>query len=73
VEESRNEEEEKLLSVNGIAKSDFLDGVLTAQYDKNNLNLRYCYKVIYLILSFVLFFKLSALFDFVHTFSVAGQ
>jgi hypothetical protein len=44
VEESRNEEEEKLLSVNGIAKSDFLDGVLTAQYDKNNLNLRYCYK-----------------------------
>ena len=55
-----NEEEEKLLSVDGIAKSDFLDGVLTAHYDKNNLNLRYCYKVIYLILSFVVFFKLSA-------------
>jgi len=43
VEESRNEEE-KLLFVDGIAKSDFLDGVLTAHYDKNNLNLRYCYK-----------------------------
>jgi hypothetical protein len=53
--EERTEEEEKLLSVYGIAKSDFLDGVLTAQYAENNLNLRYCYKVIYLILSFVLF------------------
>ena len=73
VEESRNEEEEKLLSVDGIAKSDFLDGVLTAHYDKNNLNLRYCYKVIYLILSFVLFLNLPAYFDFLHTFYVLGQ
>ncbi|CAN6279146.1 unnamed protein product, partial [Urochloa humidicola] len=39
-----NEEEEKFMSVYGIAKSDFMDGVLTAQYNENNLNLRYCYK-----------------------------
>ncbi|CAO2046524.1 unnamed protein product [Urochloa humidicola] len=44
VEERINEEEERLLSVYGIAKSDFMDGVLTAQYNENNLNLRYCYK-----------------------------
>ncbi|WVZ74671.1 hypothetical protein U9M48_022830 [Paspalum notatum var. saurae] len=44
VEERRNEDDEKVLSVYGIAKSDFLDGVLTAQYNENDLNLRYCYK-----------------------------
>nr|CAB3447191.1 unnamed protein product [Digitaria exilis] len=44
VEERRNEDEEKVLSVYGIAKSEFLDGVLTAQYNENNVNLRYCYK-----------------------------
>jgi hypothetical protein len=26
--------------------ADFLDGILTAQYNENDLNLRYCYKVI---------------------------
>ncbi|XP_062222811.1 outer envelope pore protein 37, chloroplastic [Phragmites australis] len=44
VEERRNEDEEKILSIYGIAKSDFLDGVLTAQYNENDLYLRYCYK-----------------------------
>jgi hypothetical protein len=45
VEERRNDEEEKVLSVHGIAKSDFLDGVLTAAYNENDVDLRYCYKV----------------------------
>ncbi|TVU29278.1 hypothetical protein EJB05_20838, partial [Eragrostis curvula] len=44
VEERRNENDEKMLSVSGIAKSDFLDGVLSAAYNENDLNLRYCYK-----------------------------
>ncbi|EMS53627.1 hypothetical protein TRIUR3_34044 [Triticum urartu] len=44
VEERTNEEDQKMLSVYGIAKTDFLDGVLTAQYNENDLNLRYCYK-----------------------------
>ncbi|KAL6634004.1 hypothetical protein ACP70R_026675 [Stipagrostis hirtigluma subsp. patula] len=44
VEERINEDEEKVLSIYGIAKSVFLDGVLTAQYNENDLNLRYCYK-----------------------------
>lgn len=47
VEERTNEEDQKMLSVYGIAKTDFLDGILTAQYNENDLNLRYCYKVIY--------------------------
>lgn len=73
MEERRNEDEEKALSVYGIAKSDFLDGVLTAQYSENNVNLRYCYKVMYLILRFVLFLKLLLNLIFVHTLSMAGQ
>ena len=44
VEERTNEEDQKMLSVYGIAKTDFLDGILTAQYNENDLNLRYCYK-----------------------------
>lgn len=44
MEERRNEDGEKMLSVYGIGKSDFLDGILTAQYSENDLNLRYCYK-----------------------------
>lgn len=59
VEEKRNEDDEKVLSVYGIGKSDFLDGVLTAQYNENDLNLRYCYKVSYLMIFFVLFFWIS--------------
>jgi hypothetical protein len=34
-----------VLSVHGIAKSDFLDGVLNAAYNVNDVDLRYCYKV----------------------------
>ena len=63
VEERRNEDDEKVLSVYGIGKSDFLDGVLTAQYNENDLNLRYCYKVSYLMLFIVLFFGLPVKFD----------
>lgn len=44
VEERRNEADEKMLSLYGIAKSNFLDGILTAQYSENDINLRYCYK-----------------------------
>jgi hypothetical protein len=47
VEERTNEDDQKMLSVYGAAKADFLDGILTAQYNENDLNLRYCYKVIY--------------------------
>lgn len=73
VEEKRNEDDKKVLSVYGIGKSDFLDGVLTAQYNENDLNLRYCYKVNYLMLFFVLFFGLPVKYDSVHTFPLAGQ
>lgn len=61
VEERTNEDDEKALSVYGIGKSDFLDGVLTAQYNENDLNLQYCYKVSYLILFFILIFLDSLL------------
>ncbi|KAK3158419.1 hypothetical protein QOZ80_2AG0137000 [Eleusine coracana subsp. coracana] len=44
VEERRNEEEDNVLPIQGFAKSDFLDGVLTAEYSDNNLNLKYRYK-----------------------------
>ncbi|CAM0945296.1 unnamed protein product [Alopecurus aequalis] len=44
VEERTNEDDQKMLSVYGAAKADFLDGILTAQYNENDLNLRYCYK-----------------------------
>ncbi|XP_073004435.1 outer envelope pore protein 37, chloroplastic isoform X2 [Typha latifolia] len=44
VEEQRSEEAEKVLSINGIVKSHFLNGVCTAVYRENDLNLRYCYK-----------------------------
>lgn len=58
VEERRNEADEKMLSLYGIAKSDFLDGILTAQYSENDINLRYCYKVIFTIFHFGLFSRL---------------
>ncbi|CAI9762927.1 unnamed protein product [Fraxinus pennsylvanica] len=45
-EESEEEEEEqkRTLSVNGIIKSHILNGVCTARYHEENLNLRYAYK-----------------------------
>ncbi|XP_010930307.1 outer envelope pore protein 37, chloroplastic isoform X2 [Elaeis guineensis] len=44
VEEKKTEEVENVLSVNGILKSHMLNGVCTALYKDNDLNLRYCYK-----------------------------
>lgn len=46
LEEKKTEEVEKVLSVNGILKGHILNGVCTALYKDNDLNLRYCYKVI---------------------------
>ncbi|MCL7037113.1 hypothetical protein MKW94_011505 [Papaver nudicaule] len=44
--EEREEEEElkKVLSVSGIVKGQFLNGICTAQYQDDDLNLRYSYK-----------------------------
>ncbi|KAJ0977051.1 hypothetical protein J5N97_012525 [Dioscorea zingiberensis] len=44
VEEKENEEAQKVLSWSGIFKSQILNGVCTALYKENDLNLRYCYK-----------------------------
>lgn len=44
-EEDEKEEHKRTLSVNGIVKSHILNGVCTAQYHEENLNLRYAYKV----------------------------
>ncbi|KAJ4723904.1 Outer envelope pore protein 37, chloroplastic [Melia azedarach] len=44
--EEREEEEEvkRTLSVSGIAKGQILNGICTAQYQEEDLKLRYCYK-----------------------------
>nr|XP_019703724.1 outer envelope pore protein 37, chloroplastic-like [Elaeis guineensis] len=44
LEQKKTEEVEKVLSVNGILKGHILNGVCTALYKNNDLNLRYCYK-----------------------------
>lgn len=44
LEEKEDEEEKKLLSVNGIVKGQVLNGLCTAQYDDEELRLRYAYK-----------------------------
>ncbi|XP_020106946.1 outer envelope pore protein 37, chloroplastic isoform X1 [Ananas comosus] len=44
VAEKKTDEGEKILSVNGIVQSRLLNGVCTAHYRDNDLNLRYCYK-----------------------------
>ncbi|XP_020246452.1 outer envelope pore protein 37, chloroplastic isoform X1 [Asparagus officinalis] len=44
LEEKENEELKRVLSVNGILKGQLLNGVCTAMYMDNNLNLRYAYK-----------------------------
>lgn len=46
VEEKKTEEAENVLSINGILKGHMLNGVCTALYKDNDLNLRYCFKVI---------------------------
>ncbi|KAJ8433883.1 hypothetical protein Cgig2_021266 [Carnegiea gigantea] len=44
LEEKEDEEEKRLLSVSGIVKGSVLNGVCTALYKDETLNLRYCYK-----------------------------
>nr|XP_023871945.1 outer envelope pore protein 37, chloroplastic [Quercus suber]POE86390.1 outer envelope pore protein 37, chloroplastic [Quercus suber] len=44
LEEREEEEVKRTLSVNGIFKGHFLNGVCTAQYKDEDLNLRYAYK-----------------------------
>lgn len=47
--EERDEEEEKpkrAISVNGLVKSHIMNGVYTARFSDENLDLRYAYKVI---------------------------
>lgn len=46
--EEEEEEQKRALSVNGIFKTHTLDGVLTAKYNEENLDLRYAFKVFYL-------------------------
>ncbi|CAI9777073.1 unnamed protein product [Fraxinus pennsylvanica] len=43
-EEDEEEKQKRTLSVNGIVKSHILNGVCTARYHEENLNLRYAYK-----------------------------
>lgn len=45
VEEKDEEETKKVLSINGIAKGQFLNGLCTAHYVDDDLKLRYSYKV----------------------------
>lgn len=49
LEEKEEEEEElskRILSVNGILKGQILNGVCTAKYKDEALDLRYCFKVV---------------------------
>jgi hypothetical protein len=45
LEERDDEEVKKALSINGILKGQILNGVYTAQYQDEDLKLRYIYKV----------------------------
>jgi hypothetical protein len=45
LEERDDEEVKKALSINGILKGQILNGVCTAQYQDEDLKLRYIYKV----------------------------
>ncbi|KAL6952241.1 hypothetical protein U1Q18_047101 [Sarracenia purpurea var. burkii] len=45
LEEKVEEEAKRMLSINGIVKGHLLNGVCTAQYRDEGLNLRYVYKV----------------------------
>ncbi|KAK1270366.1 hypothetical protein QJS04_geneDACA006132 [Acorus gramineus] len=44
LEEKQEDEVKRVLSINGILKGQLMNGVCTAQYKDNDLNLRYCYK-----------------------------
>lgn len=74
-EEKEEEEVKKMLSINGIVKGQLLNGVCTAQYQDESLNLRYWYKVVFFdrsvhpvhFLSFLLLvIEISSLDAFVH-------
>ncbi|OIT35667.1 PREDICTED: outer envelope pore protein 37, chloroplastic [Nicotiana attenuata] len=43
-EEEEEEQAKRILSVNGILKGNILNGVCTAKYNDETLDLRYCYK-----------------------------
>lgn len=45
--EEEEEDQKRVLSVNGILKSHILNGVLTANYNEENLGLRYAFKVVF--------------------------
>lgn len=58
LEEKDEEETKKVLSINGIAKGQFLNGLCTAHYVDDDLKFRYSYKVsicITLVFYFCLF------------------
>lgn len=46
LEEREEEEEKKTLSLNAIAKGQILNGIGTAQYQEEEVKLRYSYKVV---------------------------
>lgn len=45
LEEKKDEEVKRVLSINGFVKGSFLNGVGSAFYSNETLNLRYSYKV----------------------------
>lgn len=44
--EEEEEEQKRALSVSGILKSNILNGLCTARYEEENLDLRYAFKVV---------------------------
>lgn len=45
--EEEEEEQKRTLSVNGILKSNVLNGLCTARYEEENWDLRYAFKVVF--------------------------
>lgn len=45
--EKEEEEARRTLSVSGIVKSQLTNGIFTAQFNDEDLKLRYCYKVMF--------------------------
>lgn len=68
LEETEEEEEDaqRKLSLNGIFSGPLLDGICTARYRDENLNLRYSYKVsfCYQSLHFCFFFNFYQFYEF---------
>lgn len=58
------EEQKRALSVNGIVKSHILNGVYTARFSEENLDLRYAYKVeAFILILFFHFVKRSMVYE----------